>query len=171
MTDPRPRPQYGEYATPQDQAKAMGAAIPTRGQVTPQSPPPLAVPSRAKGAPRRWDLVLTLALLAYGPVNVVTGFFQFANLATVLNQVYTSMGIGTFPPSSLATSLGVVINVSNAVLYVITAFVTARLLRSGRLAFYVPIAGAAAAWIVSGVCIGILMFGDPTFTGYLSGTR
>ncbi|PRY69337.1 hypothetical protein B0I08_1029 [Glaciihabitans tibetensis] len=28
MTDPRPRPQYGEYATPEEQAKAMGVGSP-----------------------------------------------------------------------------------------------------------------------------------------------
>jgi hypothetical protein len=29
MSDPRPRPQYGEYATPEVQAKAMGISLPT----------------------------------------------------------------------------------------------------------------------------------------------
>jgi hypothetical protein len=28
VTDPRPRPQYGEYATPEEQAKAMGVPAP-----------------------------------------------------------------------------------------------------------------------------------------------
>jgi hypothetical protein len=28
VTDPRPRPQYGEYATPEEQAKAMGVSTP-----------------------------------------------------------------------------------------------------------------------------------------------
>jgi hypothetical protein len=28
VTDPRPRPQYGEYATPEEQAKAMGIPAP-----------------------------------------------------------------------------------------------------------------------------------------------
>jgi len=35
MTDPRPRPQYGEYATPEEQAKAMGISAPATAPVDP----------------------------------------------------------------------------------------------------------------------------------------
>jgi len=52
MTDPRPRPQYGEYATPEEQAKAMGITLPseTTGKAsasTPDAKPPTAAKSRA----------------------------------------------------------------------------------------------------------------------------
>jgi len=169
MTDQRPRPQYGEYASSDDQAKAAGIPAPSFAPppVPPaaqHAPPPLGV----AGPARRWDILLSYALLAYGAVNVVAGFFQFANLGAVLEQVYTTMGIGTYTPTALAGALGVVINVTNVVLFVLTAIVTTRQLRRGRLAFYLPIIGGVLAWIVSFVCIAVLMLGDPVFSAYVN---
>jgi hypothetical protein len=167
MTDQRPRPQYGEYASRDDQAKAAGLPAPS---FAPPAVPPAAhssaAPSAKAGTPRRWDILLSFALLAYGAVNVVAGFFQFADLGAVLEQVYTTMGIGKYTPTPLAGTLGIVINVTSSVLFVLTVIVTTRLLRRGRLAFYVPIIGGALAWIVSFVCVAVLMLGDPAFSAY-----
>ena len=169
MTDPRPRPQYGEYASRDDQAKAAGHPAPSFAPPTvPPAAGPTPAPSARAGTPRRWDIVLSVALLAYGAVNVVAGFFQFADLGAVLEQVYTRMGIGKYTPTPLAGTLGVVINVTSSVLFVLTALLTTRLLRRGRLAFYLPIIGGVLAWIVSFVCVAVLMFGDPAFTAYVN---
>ncbi|HEY0260140.1 MAG TPA: DUF6264 family protein [Lacisediminihabitans sp.] len=170
MTDPRPRPKYGEYASPEVQAKAIG---------TPAEPPPPTAPpaplrpyspaATAVPRPRRWNVVLSVALLAYGLINIIGGFFQFSDPASLLNDVYAAQGIGTFTPSALATALGVVINVSSAVLWIIAAAVTGRLLRRNRLAFYVPVIAGVVASIVVGVCLLVLMFSDPAFTTYVNG--
>ncbi|HEY8912015.1 DUF6264 family protein [Lacisediminihabitans sp.] len=178
MTDPRPRPQYGEYASQKDQAAAAG--LPAPSFAPPVVPPAAeraaeraavergAAPSATgAAAPRRWDIFLSYALLAYGAVTVVAGFFQFTDLNAVIEQVYTMMSIGTYTPTALAGTLGIVINVSNVVLFVITVAVTMRALRKGRLAFYLPIIGGAVAYLVSFVCLATLMLGDPAFTAYV----
>ncbi|WP_394769822.1 DUF6264 family protein [Lacisediminihabitans sp.] len=174
MTDPRPRPQYGEYASPKDQAAAAG--LPAPSFAPPVVPPaaeraavvPGAAPSAiGTAAPRRWDAFLSYALLAYGAVTVIAGFFQFTDLNAVIQQVYTMMNIGTYTPTALAGTLGIVINVSNVVLFLVTVVVTTRALRKGRVAFYLPIIGGAVAYLVSFVCLATLMLGDPAFTAYV----
>ncbi|MCU1526126.1 MAG: hypothetical protein JWO18_3020 [Microbacteriaceae bacterium] len=170
MTDPRPRPQYGEYATPQEQAKAVGASAPHFGHaIPPASPPTYSAPPAAKTTPRRWDLVLSTALLAYGLINVFSGFFQFSDLGRLIDGVYATQGVGQFTPTSLSATLGIVINASNVVLWIATAFVTVRLLRRQKLAFYVPLIGGAVASIVAASCLMVLLFSDPAFSAYLNG--
>jgi hypothetical protein len=172
MTDPRPRPQYGEYATPQEQAKAVGASAPHLGHDlghATASPSTYSAPPTATTAPRRWDLVLSTALLAYGLINVFSGFFQFSDLGRLINGVYATQGVGQFTPTSLSTTLGIVINVTDVVLWIATAFVTVRLLRRQKLAFYVPLIGGAVASIVAASCLMVLLFSDPAFSAYLNG--
>ena len=47
MTDPRPRPQYGEYATPEEQAKAMGITAPAQAPADPAATTSTAATSSA----------------------------------------------------------------------------------------------------------------------------
>jgi hypothetical protein len=182
----RPRPQYGEYASPEQQAKAMGAKNPpplsvppvasrVTGALAPSPPPPpygQNLPRAATvTAPRRWDLMLSAVLLAYGLYGVVSGMFQFADLGALINRVYQVQGIGQFTTTPLATALGVVINVSDVVLFVATALITFALLRRGRIAFYVPLIGGVIAGLIAVVCILVLVFGDPAYINHFSGLK
>ncbi len=180
----RPRPQYGEYASPEQQAKAMGvtspppptvpalAARPTGALAPPPPPYGQNLPRAATVAtPRRWDLMLSAVLLAYGLYSVVSGMFQFADLGALINRVYQMQGIGQFTTTQLATTLGIVINTSDVVLFVATALITFTLLRRGRVAFYVPLIGGAVAGIIALVCILVLMFGDPAYLNHFSGLK
>lgn len=179
----RPRPQYGEYASPEQQAKAMGVTSPPppnvpalarpTGALAPP-PPPYGqnLPRAATVAtPRRWDLMLSAVLLAYGLYSVVSGMFQFADLGALINRVYQMQGIGQFTTTQLATTLGIVINTSDVVLFVATALITFALLRRGKVAFYVPLIGGAIAGIIALVCILVLMFGDPAYLNHVSGLK
>lgn len=122
-------------------------------------------------APRRWDLLLSAVLLAYGLYSVVSGMFQFADLGALINRVYQTQGIGQFTTTGLATTLGVVINASDVVLFVATGLITFTLLRRGRVAFYVPLIGGAIAGIIAVVCILVLMFADPAYIAHFSGLK
>ena len=181
----RPRPQYGEYASPEQQAKAMGVTSPPpptvpalaarpAGALAPPPPPPYGqnLPRAAMVAtPRRWDLMLSAVLLAYGLYSVVSGMFQFADLGALINRVYQMQGIGQFTTTQLATTLGIVINASDVILFVATALITFTLLRRGRVAFYVPLVGGAIAGLIALVCILVLMFGDPAYLNHFSGLK
>ncbi len=184
MTEQRPRPQYGEYASPQAQAQAIAGSLPPIIPA-PTAPHPVtaAAPARSAGSgvrmggsasrpkSRRWDLILSLVLLAYGALNVVAQIFQATDLATVLSRFYTVQGIGTFTPTELSSTLGIVLNVITVVVFLATVAVTSTLLRRGRLAFYVPIVGGALALLVALVFVMVLLSRDPSFTAYINGSR
>ena len=188
--DQRPKPQYGEYATPQEQAKAMGLTPPPASHYAPPlNVPPTNVPSQSVplanmtpnvspfgvptarttgAAPRRWDLVLSVGLLAYGVLNVIAGFVQFSDLGQLINEIYAAQGIGKFTPTSLSSSLGIVVNLVNVVLWIGALLVTVRLLRRGKLGFYVPLIAGALASIVAAACMVVLLLSDPAFAAYVS---
>lgn len=169
--DERPRPKYGEYATPQNQAEAIAGSMPPVSPLLTPGSSPVAPPDPARQdvrPRRRWDLILSIGLLAYGFFNVVAGFFQYSNIAEVVNQAYALQGVGEFTSTEFAETVGLAINVVNVVIYAVTALVTIRLLRARRLAFYVPLIGGALAAIVVAVLLLVLMFSDPAFMAYVN---
>ena len=179
MSDERPRPAYGEYATPEQQAAAIGAPPVVPPVVHPHPTaalPPYGQAANGQGAitarhgSRRWDLFLTSLLLAYGLWSVISGFVQYSNLTTVAQTFYASQGIGTFASSrpGLATPLGLVINISDVVVFILVAYIAFRLLKRGKVAFYVPLIGGIVTTIIAAVCLVTFLFTDPGFATYLS---
>lgn len=188
----RPRPQYGEYATPQEQAKIIADSLPPVSPllVSPPTRPPTgggstyrppdaatrvsanaterpAVPRRT----RRWDLVLTAVFLGYASINVIAQLVSRDTLATIVTQFFVAKGIGVYTPTALTTTLGNVLNIVTIALFVLTVLATTWMLRRGRLAFWVPIVGGVAATIVALVFVVILLQSDPMFTASLNGAR
>ncbi|MEY2848203.1 MAG: hypothetical protein RI885_868 [Actinomycetota bacterium] len=195
MADERPKPRYGEYATPQEQAEIVARSMPPLSPLLTPADQPAAVPpaggvaagegagampggSAASSAapakpriappkPRMWDRVLSLALLGYGLYTVLTGLFQYADLAGVIQQVYEIQGIGTYTATASAETAGVVIRVVLVGVWLVTALLTVRLLRAGRFAFYVPVIGGVLVGIVISVMLGGLLVADPAFMDYV----
>ena len=188
----RPRPQYGEYATPQEQAKIIADSLPP---VSALLVPPTARPLTGGGsghrppdaatrvsanAPvrpatprrtRRWDLVLTAVFLGYASVNVIAQLVSRDTLATIVTQFFVAQGIGVYTPTTLTTTLGNVLNIVTLALFVVTVLATTWMLRRGRVAFWVPIVGGVAATTVALVFVVILLQSDPMFTAHLNGAR
>ena len=181
--DLRPRPEYGEYASPQDQASAIAGSQPpvspflVPGNEAKPGPTPAAsgwpavTPPKASTGERprrRWDLILSVGLLSYGLITVMTGFVQYSDVASIINQAYEIQGVGAFTSTDSADTVGTAAIFVNVVLYAITAAITIQLLRRRRLAFYVPIIGGALSAIIIGIMIVSLMLGDPAFTEYMN---
>ena len=179
----RPRPQYGEYATPQEQAKVIAESLPPISSLlvplvmAPSPKAPDAVtrvstrPPSASRRPRRWDFILSAALLGYATINVIAQLIARDTLAAVAKQFFIGQGIGDYTPTALTANLGNALNVITLALFLLTVLVTVWTLRRGRVAFWVPIAGGALAIIVAIVFIVILLQSDPAFTAYLDRTR
>jgi hypothetical protein len=179
----RPRPQYGEYATPQEQAKIIADSLPPVSPllVPPTIPgvpnPPDASarvgtsPPPAGRRPRRWDLILSAALLGYATINVIAQLAIRDTLATIATQFYLTQGIGDYRPTALTASLGDTLNIITLALFVVTVLGTVWMLRHGRIAFWVPIAGGVLATIVALVFVVILLQSDPAFSAYLGKLR
>jgi hypothetical protein len=181
----RPRPQYGEYATPQEQAKIIADSlppvspllVPSAIPLTPQAPDAstrvsTVPPARSAGhRPRRWDLIVSAALLGYAAINVISQLVARDTLGTIATQFFISQGIGDYIPTALTASLGNALNFITLALFVLTVLVTVWMLRRGRVAFWVPIAGGVAATIVALVFVVILLQSDPALIAFLDRSR
>ena len=178
MSDKRERPQYGEYASVDEQIAAGGHAVeaapapvsPTT--VTPATAlaPPVAS-TRVPGAPptiRRWDLPLTIALLVLGGYSVISGIPGFLNFASALNDVYVASGYGEYTSTSLANGIGIGALVSQSVLYVVTVALAVARLRAKKLAFFIPLIGGLASGVVIFVLMLVAMTSDPALAAWLN---
>lgn len=167
------RPQYGEFASPEDQRRLSGlppldpatADLPPAGfgPVPPAAPAatPTATPSAAGG---RVDRIATIALLAYGLVNVITSAASYFNLPGLLNQSLVLLGAeGEISNISQARTWGTVAAFVLVAGYAFTVLRAFRRLKTGRRAWWVPIVGAVVTMMLVAFCIMVPMMGDPAF--------
>jgi hypothetical protein len=175
MSD-RPRPQYGEYASVDEQIAAGGVPVEAEPVVTPAAVAraPLAPPdpvTRVDGAPpvsRTWDVVLTLTLLVLGAYSILTSIAGLLDFSTVLVELYAAAGYGAYTSIALADGIGVGILVSHSIVYVVTVAVALSRLRARRLAFFVPISGAVLAGVFYFVLVLVAMTSDPALAAWVS---
>ncbi|MFK3676110.1 DUF6264 family protein [Microbacterium sp. NPDC090218] len=177
MTDQRP--QYGELATPEEQRRAAG--LPPLEEVV-ATPPAAPAPALAgvsdagrsegpMGAARRHpvDRFATIALLAYGLVNVVVTGLSYLDLPTVMNETMKILGIdGEFTNFAQGRTWGTIGAIVLAIGWMITAALSIRRLRRGRLTWWLPIVGAIVTGILVSMCIAVPMMSDPAFVAYLT---
>lgn len=148
MSDPRPAPQYGEYATPEEVAALRGPA-PAAPAATPDPVPAPAAPPGSTW--RRMDRPLTVAFIAFGVINLL----QYAGAMLDFEYFLEVTTKGTFAEAIDFTEAarvgGVVLFLICLVLLLASTAVAVLLLRRGRIAFWVPlVAGVltAIAWVV-----------------------
>ena len=193
MTDPdRGQPQYGEYATPEEQRAAIrepapggapvvaGApAAPTRrdAPADPHRPAhahggsaghPLSRPTTtAARPPRRADRIITLLLLVYGLITVASAIPQLWHFAEFADAWMTLAGIdGTFTniaQGELWGRIGVAVFVIG---WLVTAGLSGLALSRGRLGWWIPMVGAIVSFIVVSVCLTVPLLGDPAIMAH-----
>ncbi|UJP11601.1 DUF6264 family protein [Microbacterium sp. KUDC0406] len=158
------RPQYGEYATPEEQRRAAGLpAVPPPPPVTP-APPPVAVPVAEAPKARPVDRLLTIAMLAYGLVNVFSAIPQFLNLADALTQAMKMLGIpAEFTNVGPARTWGVVAVVVMVAGFAATVYVAFRRIRAAKPAWWVPLVGVVVTMFIVSLCMMVPIMGDPAF--------
>ena len=170
MTDQRP--QYGELATPEEQRRAAG--LPPLGDIVspaPAPPPPVASqPAAAPGpAPaRRVDRFVTIGLLAYGLVNVIITGLSYLDLPAVMTQTMKMLGIeGEFTNFAQGRLWGTIAAGLLVLGWALTAALSVRRLRRGKVTWWLPLVGAVVTVGVVSACIAVPMFNDPAFIAYL----
>ena len=189
MSDPNPeeraRPQYGEYATPEEQR----ARIKQPAHVEPIVPAPAAGPGIPMGpqsaltapadAPkadssRRWhpvDRVVTFALLAYGLVNVVTAIPQLVDYAAYTETVFTLLGVDAkLTDPSAGKPWGLAAAIVMALGWLATALVTWWNLRRGRVSWWIPLVGGIVFTLITGTLMLIPLTSDPAVWSSLVGS-
>lgn len=182
----RRRPRYGEYATPEEQRAAIKAPLshnegvplsrePRRAAVPsasgPAAPRPLATPG-SKPQPaaqaRTLDRMVSIMLLAFGLINVLSVLPGFLGLGSVLNSAFQQYGLGHYTPTTLTSVIGIVLVAVYGGGWIATAAATVLSLRAGRTSFWIPLAAGVVAGIIAMVCFVILFVNDPAFVQYVS---
>ncbi|WP_157962388.1 DUF6264 family protein [Homoserinimonas sp. OAct 916] len=171
MTDPRPKPQYGEYAPP-------GWVSPVQQPVShaPESilqrQPDRRAPSAGPLSPRRplaraWDRAVTFGLLVLWTILTIEGLFSFPQLSETLNVIYAQLGIGTFTLVDEARTAGFVLAGIQVLLLALTIWRSYRALRRDRLAFYWPLVGFVIFYVTLMVVMAVVVFSDPAYLAYV----
>jgi hypothetical protein len=175
MNEPRERPQYGEYASVDEQIAAGGFAVepdpaaPASRAAADRLPPP-AADTRVAGAPpagRPWDLALTTALLVFGAYSVVSSIPELLDYSAGMAQVFETAGVGAYTSTGLADAVGVALLVAHIVIYAVALVLTVLRLRTRKISFFVPLAGAALYALVTLVLTGVALFSDPAYSAWL----
>lgn len=169
MTDQRP--QYGEIATIEEQRRAAG--LPPSDEIVDPVPP---TPVAAEAAPdavrsKPVDRFVTIALLAYGLVNVIMSGLSYLDFAKPINQAMEMLGIeGEFTNFAQGKLWGTIAAIVLVVGWSITAVLSIRRLRRGKLTWWVPLVGAAVTVLIASMCAAVPLMGDPAFIEFVSRT-
>lgn len=172
----RPRPQFGEYATAEEQrariqrpevTEALEAGVAPQQTPQPQPAPaadaPAGFPAPAsRGA--RVDRIVTFGLLFYGLFSVVTTIVQLLDFPEYAERGAQMLGVtATFTNLSAGYVWGAAAALVYGVGWLLTAVVTWRRLRRGRIAFWVPLVGFVATALIAGICVTMALVGDAQF--------
>ncbi|MFT2693898.1 DUF6264 family protein [Clavibacter zhangzhiyongii] len=157
------------------EARRAPAAKPS-ADATPPPPGQGAKPARpgylagqdARRAPRRFDAAITIGLLAAGLVNVAGSIGANADPSRAINQSYALFGGGTYTVTEQTSVIGIAVNVVNVVVFVLAAWIALELVKRKRVAFWVPIAGAVVATVITSVLVLSLIVQDPAFQQIMS---
>lgn len=163
------RPQYGEIATLDEQRKAAG--LPPLSDTAPPMAEPTSPAAPAERRPSPVDRFATIALLAYGLVNVVTTALSYLDFTSAMNNVMDVLGIeGEFTNYAQGKLWGTIAAIVLVAGWAATAYLAVRRLRRGRLSWWVPVVGAIVTLFLTSLCAAVPMIGDPAFVAFLSST-
>lgn len=169
-----PVPQFGEYASPEEQQRRMQA----NPRPVPPAPVAPAPESPARGpvlgsAPRPRlgvDRIVTIGLLVYGLINTITSIPQMADYVSYSDMLLGMMGIdASLSDPAGARGWGIAAAIVMGLGWLATAALSYLRMRAGRLAFWVPLVGAVVFIGITGVLLAIPLLGDPAILHALAG--
>jgi len=178
----RPRPRYGEYATPEEVAAARGplpveptdpvsrlaapisTAASLRAANAAAPPPPLPIGVRP---PRPANNLITVLLLVVGIWNTATSVPSYLDLGPALTQGLELAGYGDVEFGAAAHTAGIVLLVISCVLLLAAAAGSLQLMRMGRRSIWVPVAAAALYLIASLIVMSVVVANTPAVADLL----
>ena len=177
MTDAE-KPEFGEYASPQEQARAIARSQPDAASQSTSPEPPrgpapehtAAATSTAGAGPAAGplDRMVTVTLLALGLVYLIGGAGGYLDLPRTLDTVYAQFGIGSYTPTGATPAFGIAFVASQSVIWIVVAAWSYRRLSRGRRSWWVPVLGAVATFLVTVALFGALLWSDPAFLAYVT---
>jgi hypothetical protein len=166
--DPRPRPQYGEYATAEEQrARIQEPApwqLPTTAPAVAEAPAPspASAPPAAPRRPRTVDRIVTFALLAYGLISVVSAFPAYTDYGGYAEMVLGLMGVDAqLSDPAAGRPWGIAAALVLAVGWILTLLVSLWSLRKGRLTWWIPLVAGVVFSFAAGALMMVPIVNDP----------
>lgn len=183
--DPRPRPQYGEYATPEEQRARIAQPdvslvyepAPVRDEPAASIPASASAPAPAAGAvegiprSRSIDRIVAFALLAYGLVNVISSFPALIDFEAYADTMFGFLGVdATLTDPAAGRPWGIAAAIVLAVGWVVTAALTWFAIRRGRLSWWIPLVGGIVFTFASATLMLVPIMNDPAVWDALVGS-
>ena len=159
------RPQYGEFATPEEQAAASGVPV----VPAPLAPPVPGTAVRAApphDAPRqrpRWDSILTTVLLALGAYSVITSFIDTSAIGEAFATTFQQFEFGEFSSFDAANRMALVVAFVQLGAYVITVALSLRTARQNRVTFFIPLLAGVITTVVCALLLMSVVVNDPAY--------
>jgi CHASE2 domain-containing sensor protein len=145
-------------------SSAPPATLAEQTRRTPSAPSTSAL-SRPLTGWRLADRIVTLGLLAYGLVNVIATSVQLFSFEQYANTILGLFGVDqAFTNVAQGQLWGTVAGIAMIVGWLLTAALTWRQLRRGRIAFWIPVAGALVVSIAVSIFITVPILNDPAFS-------
>lgn len=192
-----PSPEFGAFATPEEQARRRGVEPPA-ASVSAEEPTPRESVARPWAAPPTdesvngttgapaysWtterprsrfvtsgaDRIVALVFLALGVINVISSAPQLLDFGTAIQTVYTSLEGGEFTATALADAMGLTALIAQVVVLVAVVFWSWARLRATRAAWWVPVLGAVVAWLLVTLAVVVVMLADPPVVASVVGS-
>lgn len=193
----RPQPAYGEYATPEQVARARGMSLdeyerhlaeiarplpaakqPDAASVTPSEASPAAAPrptaeekaaapAAKPSASRPGNRFVTIALLAFGLACSLITIPSLLALGDGVAGAFAAQGLDPFTSWSAARVIGVIAVVVQLLLWLATLALSLAALRRGRTSWWIPLVGGALAVLIVSALWLVAIFIDPAFVRYI----
>ncbi|MFM6974843.1 MAG: DUF6264 family protein [Agromyces sp.] len=182
MTDERPRPQFGEYATREEQLARIKAPSPE--QLDHDHAPATPAPEQRQSASltdakllasnrTQFNVVGTIAFLVYGLIEVVITAPTFLDMSVLINAQLAAFAeslnatIDPYPITQAATLAGYGLIAVWVLLWLGAALWSWRRLRGQKFTLWIPFFAGVLANLIAGVVITVLLFNDPTVSAQL----
>ncbi|QPZ39561.1 DUF6264 family protein [Paramicrobacterium chengjingii] len=190
------RPQFGEYASPEEQRAAIrvpatedneSVPIESHGDEKktpehadrlhphmpanrhPQAKSTMADDDPVAEARRRTDRFSTFLLLGVGLFSVLSTAPSLLQLPRMLTEAYSQFGMGEYTNTSLGTTIGWVILVIYAGLWIAALVLSLRRLAARKRTWWVPFVIGVVANLVYIILLTVAMVNDPAFMQYVNG--
>jgi len=174
----RPRPQFGELATPDEQRAAI--AVPP-DVAAPESVPVAEAPKRrtapqsladqtstADGTVRApADRFVSWALLGLGLFNILTTSAALIDLPGAIDQFFAADDLEPYAPVTIGRALGLGALVVTVLLWILSLVLVQRRVNVGKISWWIPVVAGVVAIIVVLVCVGGAMMIDPSVFDYI----
>lgn len=180
MTDPRPAPLFGEYASREEQLAHIKSPSPeqldpspTKPAAQPAAAPPMADQQALAASRNQFNMVGTIAFLIYGLVEVVLNTPSFLNFALMINDqlavLAESLGIqiDAFPASNTVTYAGYALAAAWVLIWLGAALWSWSRLRRKKLSMWVPFLAGVSANLIAGIVMTALIFSNSTIANQL----